>query len=132
MLPLVVLATAGDGTIASQAVITGAFSLVRQAIQLGTSPTACRSCHTSAVALRTDLHVPRDQHGMLLIGVAASRTDVPDVKFARVGLRASRSRTTTALWTGLLGFIVDVEAVAVENGGTAALAVMGPLIVIDR
>jgi len=37
LLPLIVLATAAT-VIASQAVITGAFSLVRQAVQLGLLP----------------------------------------------------------------------------------------------
>ena len=45
-------------SIASQAVITGAYSLVHQAIQLGLSAAACDPAHLG-VAGRTDLHSAR-------------------------------------------------------------------------
>ena len=59
LLPMVVLATAAT-VIASQAVITGAYSLMRQAIQLGLLPRLA-ILHTSADACRADLHAAR-QH----------------------------------------------------------------------
>ncbi len=60
LLPMVVLATAAT-VIASQAVITGAYSLTRQAIQLGLLPRLA-ILHTSEIAFRPDLHSAR-QHG---------------------------------------------------------------------
>ena len=54
LLPLVLLATAAT-VIASQAVITGAFSLTQQAIQLGLLP-RLEIRHTSRDAGRADLH----------------------------------------------------------------------------
>ncbi len=59
LLPMVVLATAAT-VIASQAVITGAYSLVHQAIQLGLLPRLA-ILHTSASACRPDLHSARDR-----------------------------------------------------------------------
>ena len=57
LLPLVVLATAAT-VIASQAVITGAFSLVRQAVQLGLLP-RFEVRYTSEIACRADLSAAR-------------------------------------------------------------------------
>jgi KUP system potassium uptake protein len=65
LLPMVVLATAAT-VIASQAVITGAFSLVRQAIQLGLLPRFA-IVHTSA-EYHGQIYIPR-VNWMLLIGV---------------------------------------------------------------
>src|SRR6187397_2470053 len=65
LLPMVVLATAAT-VIASQAVITGAYSLVHQAIQLGMLPRLA-ILHTSA-AQAGQIYIPRVT-GMLLIGV---------------------------------------------------------------
>ena len=56
-LPLVLLATAAT-IIASQAVISGAFSVTQQAIQLGFVP-RLRITHTSESARRPDLHPDR-------------------------------------------------------------------------
>ena len=53
LLPMVALATAAT-VIASQAVITGAYSLTRQAIQLGLLP-RLEIRHTSAALVRPDL-----------------------------------------------------------------------------
>lgn len=64
-LPMVVLATAAT-VIASQAVITGAYSITRQAIQLGLLP-RFEIRHTSA-ALAGQIYMPR-VNWMLLIGV---------------------------------------------------------------
>src|SRR6266404_5019462 len=65
LLPLVVLATAAT-VIASQAVITGAYSLVRQAIQLGLLPRLA-ILHTSA-SQAGQIYIPRVT-GALLVGV---------------------------------------------------------------
>ena len=56
-IPMVVLATAAT-VIASQAVITGAYSVARQAIQLGYMP-RMRIRHTSQRNHRPDLHPVR-------------------------------------------------------------------------
>ena len=58
LLPMVVLATAAT-VIASQAVITGAYSLVRQAIQLGLLPRLRHRAHLGGV-FRPDLHPARE------------------------------------------------------------------------
>ena len=65
LLPMVVLATAAT-VIASQAVITGAYSLVHQAIQLGLLPRLA-ILHTSA-AHAGQIYIPR-VNTSLLIGV---------------------------------------------------------------
>jgi KUP system potassium uptake protein len=65
LLPMVVLATAA-GVIASQAVITGAYSLVHQGIQLGLLPRLA-ILHTSA-SQAGQIYIPRVT-GLLLIGV---------------------------------------------------------------
>src|SRR5215469_13136814 len=65
ILPMVVLATAAT-VIASQAVITGAYSLVRQAIQLGFLPRLA-ILHTSE-AFSGQIYIPR-VNAALLVGV---------------------------------------------------------------
>ncbi len=65
LLPMVVLATAAT-VIASQAVITGAYSLTRQAIQLGLLP-RLEIRHTSA-AHHGQIYIPR-VNNLLLVGV---------------------------------------------------------------
>src|SRR6266536_861333 len=65
LLPMVLLATAAT-VIASQAVITGAYSLTRQAIQLGLLP-RLEIRHTSE-ALAGQIYMPR-VNGFLLVGV---------------------------------------------------------------
>ena len=67
LLPLVILSTAAT-VIASQAVITGAFSLARQAIQLGLLPRMLIQ-HTSET-LEGQIFIPRVNR-MLLVGVLA-------------------------------------------------------------
>ena len=70
--------------IASQAVITGAYSLVYQAIQLGLLPRLA-ILHTSASHVRTDLH-PARQRRAAGRRLAAGR-DVPHLERARLRLR---------------------------------------------
>jgi len=100
LLPMVVLATAAT-VIASQAVITGAYSLVRQAIQLGLLPRLAIQ-HTSA-SQAGQIYIPRVT-GALLVGV-----------LLLVGLFRTSSAlasaygiavATTMVVDGLLAFIV--------------------------
>ena len=100
LLPMVVLATAAT-VIASQAVITGAYSLVRQAIQLGLLPRLA-ILHTSA-SQAGQIYIPRVS-GALLVGV-----------LLLVGLFRTSSAlasaygiavATTMVVDGLLAFIV--------------------------
>jgi KUP system potassium uptake protein len=100
LLPMVVLATAAT-VIASQAVITGAYSLTRQAIQLGFLPRLTIR-HTSA-SHSGQIYMPR-VNTLLLVGV-----------LLLVGLFRSSSAlasaygiavTTTMVVDGSLGFLV--------------------------
>jgi KUP system potassium uptake protein len=100
LLPMVALATAAT-VIASQAVITGAYSLVRQAIQLGLLPRLA-ILHTSA-SQAGQIYIPRVT-GALLLGV-----------LLLVGLFRTSSAlasaygiavATTMVVDGLLAFIV--------------------------
>ena len=100
LLPMVVLATAAT-VIASQAVITGAYSLVRQAIQLGLLPRLAIHAHLR-VAGRTDLYSARDRR---IAGrrPAAGRLVQPSSALASAyGIAVA----TTMVVDGLLAFIV--------------------------
>jgi KUP system potassium uptake protein len=123
VLPLVVLATCAT-VIASQAVITGAYSLVRQAIQLGLLPRFA-IVHTSA-EYSGQIYLPR-VNNLLLIGV-----------LLLVGLfRTSHSLAsaygiavaTTMVVDGILGFIVIWKLWHWPAWKAALLMV--PLIVVD-
>ena len=81
LVPMIVLATAAT-VIASQAVITGAYSLVQQAIQLGLLPRLA-ILHTSA-SHHGQIYIPRVTVA-LLIGVLAAGRPVPHLE--RAGLR---------------------------------------------
>jgi KUP system potassium uptake protein len=97
---LIVLATAAT-IIASQAVITGAFSLVRQAIQLGFLPRLA-ILHTSE-SLAGQIYIPR-VNTALLVGVVMLVG-----LFRTSGALASAygiAVSTTMVMDGLLGFIV--------------------------
>src|SRR5262249_11932948 len=65
LVPMVVLATVAT-IIASQAVITGVFSLTRQAVQLGLLPR--QLIHHTSEAVAGQIYLPRVNY-MLLIGV---------------------------------------------------------------
>ena len=88
LLPMVVLATAAT-VIASQAVITGAFSLTNQAVQLGLLPRLDIQ-HTSETQAG-QIYIPR-VNGMLLVGVLFLVLAVPIVERARLRLRHRRHR----------------------------------------
>src|SRR5712691_5630169 len=100
LLPMVVLATAAT-VIASQAVITGAYSLVNQAIHLGILPRLAM-LHTSA-SHAGQIYIPRVT-GALLVGVlllvAMFRTS--SALASAYGIAV----TTTMVVDGLLAFIV--------------------------
>ncbi len=100
LLPMIVLATAAT-IIASQAVITGAFSLVRQAIQLGLLPRLA-IVHTSE-SLAGQIYIPRVNTALLigvLLLVGMFRTS--SALASAYGIAVS----TTMVADGLLGFIV--------------------------
>jgi KUP system potassium uptake protein len=100
LLPMVVLATAAT-VIASQAVITGAYSLVHQAIQLGLLPRLA-ILHTSASHVG-QIYIPRVTISLLvgvLLLVAMFRTS--SALASAYGIAVA----TTMVVDGLLGFIV--------------------------
>ena len=100
VLPLVVLATAAT-VIASQAVITGAYSLVRQAIQLGLLPRLA-IVHTSA-EYSGQIYLPRVNNALLigvLLLVGLFRTS--HSLAAAYGIAVA----TTMVVDGVLAFIV--------------------------
>ena len=120
---MVVLATAAT-VIASQAVITGAYSLVSQAIQLGMLPRLA-ILHTSA-SQAGQIYMPR-VNAILFVGV-----------LLLVGLFRSSSNlasaygiavATTMVVDGLLGFIVVWKLWHLKVWQAALLIV--PLIVVD-
>src|SRR5262245_32791181 len=100
LLPTVVLATVAT-VIASQAVITGAYSLVRQAIQLGLLPRLA-IVHTSA-EYSGQIYLPRVNTSLLigvLLLVGLFRTS--NALAAAYGIAVA----TTMVVDGVLGFIV--------------------------
>ena len=82
-LPMVVLATAAT-VIASQAVITGAFSIAHQAVQLGYLP-RLRISHTSEHTVG-QIYVPWINWVLMVVG-AVARLRLPDLLGARLRLR---------------------------------------------
>jgi KUP system potassium uptake protein len=100
LIPMVVLATAAT-VIASQAVITGAYSLVRQAIQLGLLPRLA-IVHTSE-AYSGQIYIPRVNTALLigvllLVGLFRTSSSLASAYGIAVA--------TTMVCDGLLGFIV--------------------------
>jgi KUP system potassium uptake protein len=123
LLPMVALATAAT-VIASQAVITGAFSLVRQAIQLGLLPRLA-ILHTSA-SQAGQIYIPRVNWVLLtgvvlLVGLFRSSSELA----AAYGIAVS----TTMVVDGALGFLVIWKLWGWQPW-KAALLVM-PLVIID-
>jgi len=123
LLPMIVLATAAT-IIASQAVITGAFSLVRQAIQLGFLPRLA-ILHTSE-AFAGQIYIPR-VNTALLVGVV-----MLVLVFRTSGALASAygiAVSTTMVMDGLLGFLV-IWKLWRWPWWQAALLII-PLVVVD-
>jgi KUP system potassium uptake protein len=123
LLPMVALATAAT-VIASQAVITGAYSLTRQAIQLGLLP-RLEIRHTS-VTHAGQIYMPR-VNTLLLVGV-----------LLLVGLFKSSSALASAYGIAVTGTMVVTAMMAfivIWKGWhwslPAAAALMVPFLVID-
>ena len=123
LLPMVALATAAT-VIASQAVITGAYSLVRQAIQLGFLPRLA-IIHTSD-AYSGQIYIPRVNAALLfgvLLLVGLFRTS--SALASAYGIAV----VTTMVVDGVLGFI-GIWRVWGWRWWQAALLI-GPLVVVD-
>jgi KUP system potassium uptake protein len=121
--PMVALATAAT-VIASQAVITGAYSITRQAMQLGFLP-RMEVRHTSE-ALAGQIYMPRVNY-LLLTGVLLL---VFMFRSSSELAAAYVLAVATTVWTaGILGFIVIWKLWKWRLWTTAAL--MLPLILID-
>jgi KUP system potassium uptake protein len=123
LLPMVVLATAAT-VIASQAVITGAYSLVHQAIQLGLLPRLA-ILHTSA-SQAGQIYIPRVT-GALLIGVL-----LLVLLFRTSSALASAygiAVATTMVVDGVLGFIVIWKLWHWPLWRVAAI--VAPLVLVD-
>ena len=123
LLPMVVLATAAT-VIASQAVITGAYSLVRQAIQLGLLPRLA-IVHTSA-EYSGQIYMPRVNTALLigvLLLVGLFRTS--SALASAYGIAVA----TTMVVDGLLGFIVIWKLWRWPAWQAALLMV--PLVIVD-
>ena len=123
LLPMVVLATAAT-VIASQAVITGAYSLTRQAIPLGLLP-RLEIRHTSA-ALFGQIYMPR-VNTLLLIGVL-----LLVMLFRSSSALASAygiAVTGTMVVTSMLAFVVIWKVW--KWSAFAAACLIGPFLLID-
>jgi KUP system potassium uptake protein len=123
LVPVVVLATVAT-VIASQAVITGAYSVTRQAIQLGLIPRLA-ILHTSETH-QGQIYIPRANTALLLgvlLLVAIFRTS--NALASAYGVAV----TTTMVVDGMLGFIVIWKFWGWRPW--AAAAMMMPLILVD-
>jgi KUP system potassium uptake protein len=123
LLPMVILSTAAT-VIASQAVITGAYSLVRQAIQLGFLPRLAIT-HTSD-AYSGQIYIPRVNTALLvgvLLLVGLFRTS--SALASAYGIAVA----TTMVVDGVLGFIV-IWKLWNWRWWQAALLI-GPLVLVD-
>src|SRR6476469_5256964 len=123
LLPLVVLATAAT-VIASQAVITGAYSLVRQAVQLGLLPRF--EVRYTSETHAGQIYLPRVNR-LLLIGVLMLvllfRTS--SGLASAYGIAVS----TTMVADGIMGFIVIWKVWGWRAATAAALIV--PFVIVD-
>jgi len=123
LLPMVVLATAAT-VIASQAVITGAYSLVHQAIQLGLLPRLA-ILHTSAAQVG-QIYIPRVTAALLvgvLLLVGLFRTS--SALASAYGIAVA----TTMVVDGLLAFLVVWKLWQWRLWQAALLMI--PLVVVD-
>ena len=123
LIPMIVLATAAT-IIASQAVITGAYSLVRQAIQLGLLPRLA-ILHTSE-SLAGQIYIPRVNTALLigvLMLVGLFRTS--SALASAYGIAVS----TTMVMDGLLGFVVIWKLWKLRWWQAALLII--PFVVVD-
>ena len=123
LLPMIVLATAAT-VIASQAVITGAYSLVHQAIQLGMLPRLA-ILHTSA-SHAGQIYIPRVTTALLvgvllLVGIFHTSSALASAYGIAV--------TTTMVVDGLLAFIVVWKLWNIKLWQAALMIV--PLVIVD-
>ena len=106
LVPLVVLATLA-AVIASQALISGAFSLTQQAVQLGYSPRVT-IVHTSAQRGRPDLHARRSTASLmigclvLVVAFQSSTASAPRTASPSPARWRSRRCSSTS-WRGRAG-----------------------------
>ncbi|QHO76107.1 potassium transporter Kup [Bradyrhizobium sp. CCBAU 051011] len=123
LLPMVVLATAAT-VIASQAVITGAFSLIRQAVQLGLLPRF--EVRYTSESHAGQIYLPRVNR-LLLIGVVL----LVLLFRSSSGLASAYgiAVSTTMVVDGIMGFVV-IWKLWNWRAATAA-AVILPLVVVD-
>ena len=123
LMPLVILATAAT-VIASQAVITGAFSLVRQAVQLGLLPRF--EVRYTSETHAGQIYLPRVNR-LLLIGVLL----LVLLFRSSSGLASAYgiAVSTTMVVDGIMGFVV-IWKLWNWKAATAA-AVIVPLIIVD-
>jgi KUP system potassium uptake protein len=123
ILPMVVLATAAT-VIASQAVITGAYSLVRQAIQLGFLPRLA-ILHTSE-AYSGQIYIPRVNAGLLLgVLLLVGLFHTSSALASAYGIAVA----TTMVADGLLGFIVIWKLWRLPLWRAVLLVI--PLVIVD-
>src|ERR1700704_419321 len=123
LLPMVLLATAAT-VIASQAVITGAYSLTRQAIQLGLLP-RLEIRHTSE-SREGQIYMPR-VNGVLLVGVLI----LVGIFRSSEGLASAYgiAVTGTMVVDALMAFIVVWKVW--RWSPLAAVALMAPFVLVD-
>ena len=123
LLPLVVLATAAT-VIASQAVITGAYSLTRQAVQLGLLPRF--EVRYTSESHAGQIYLPRVNR-LLLIGVML----LVLVFHTSSGLASAYgiAVSTTMVVDGIMGFVVVWKLWNWRAASAAAIIV--PLVVVD-
>jgi KUP system potassium uptake protein len=123
LVPMVMLATVAT-VIASQAVITGAYSVTRQAIQLGLIPRLAIR-HTSETH-EGQIYIPRANTALLvgvllLVAIFRSSNELASAYGVAV--------TTTMVVDGMLGFVVIWKSWGWRPW--AAAAMMMPLILVD-
>jgi KUP system potassium uptake protein len=123
LLPLVVLATAAT-VIASQAVITGAYSLTRQAVQLGLLPRF--EVRYTSESHAGQIYLPRVNR-LLLIGVML----LVLVFHTSSGLASAYgiAVSTTMVVDGIMGFVVIWKLWNWRAASAAAIII--PLVVVD-
>jgi len=122
-LPLVFLATAAT-IIASQAMISGAYSIARQCVQLGYSP-RLEVQHTSATA-EGQIYMPQVNFALLVgVVILVLEFKTSDALAAAYGLAV----TGTFLCTTILSFVVFRGRFG--WGWPLVLAVFGPLFLLD-
>ncbi len=123
LLPLVVLATAAT-VIASQAVITGAYSLTRQAVQLGLLPRF--EVRYTSESHAGQIYLPRVNR-LLLIGVML----LVLVFHTSSGLASAYgiAVSTTMVADGIMGFVVIRKLW--HWRAASAVAIIVPLVVVD-